>query len=289
MNWDDIRYFLAVAREGSVSKAAQQLGVSYTTVVRRIDGFETRLDTRLFERLPGGYVATPAAEAVFEEALAMEERAIAFDRSLFGHDRKLTGRLRVTTSDGVATKLLIPHLGRFRELYPGVQLEIASSDHLINLDHREADVAVRMTGAPPEHLIGKKIVEASYSVFASTRYRAQHKRLDHPSVHALTWISAASSPSWHKREFPRSTLGPKFDSGPALLAAIRAGLGIGLLPDFLVAGERSIVRVNRRAAESGWGLWVLSHPDTRTTTRLRVFREFLADILSEQESKIRGA
>ena len=149
MNWDHVRFFLAVAREGSVSAAARQLRVNYTTVVRRIDAFEDHLNTRLFERLPGGYVLSAAAEAVYEEAAAMEDRAVAFDRILFGQDRKLGGRLRVATSDAVATTLLIPHLERFQNAHPDIQLEVATSDSVVSLDRREADVAVRMTGPPP--------------------------------------------------------------------------------------------------------------------------------------------
>ena len=286
MNWDDIRYFLTVAREGSVPRAAKRLGVNYTTVVRRIDAFEDRLSTRLFDRLPGGYVPTAAAEVVFEEALAMEERAVAFDRRLFGQDQRLSGRLRVATSDAVASRLLIPRLHRFQQAHPNIQLEIASSDNVVNLDLREADVAVRMTGAPPEHLIGKEIVHAAYGVFASKRYRAAHKRLNHPNVRALTWIANKESPPWRQREFHKTTQGLRFDSPIALLAALQAGLGIGSLPEFLVARERSIVRVNRRPVESGWGVWILSHPDTRTTARLRAFRAFLAEILNEQRDRI---
>ena len=210
VNWNNIRYFLAVAREGSVSKAAESLGVNYTTVVRRIDAFEDRLHTRLFDRLPGSYVLTAAAEAVFEEALAMEERAMAFDRGLFGQDRKLSGRLRVATSDAVATKLLIPCLGTFQEKHPDIQLEMVTSDRLVNLDLREADIAVRMTGKPPEHLIGKEIVEVSYGVFASKRYVSTHKRLNHPNVRALTWVSDQEPPGWWKSEFGKASPGPPF-------------------------------------------------------------------------------
>ena len=286
MSWDDIHTFLAVAHEGSVAQAARDLGVNYTTVVRRIDAFEERLNTRLFERLPSGYAMTAAAEAVFDEAQAMSEHAAAFDRALFGHDRRLSGRLRVATSDAVATQLLLPRLGRFQEQHPEIDLEITTSESLVNLDVREADVAVRMSGAPPPHLIGKKIVEASYGVFASKRFRAAHRRLNVAKVRVLTWIADEQRPEWYTREFPNATQGPKFDSSLALLAALRAGLGIGSLPDFLVTGERSLVRVNRHPVESGWGLWILSHPDTRTTARLRAFRRFLAEILSEQRDGI---
>ncbi len=289
MNWDHVRFFLAVAREGSVSAAARHLGVNYTTVVRRIDAFEDHLNTRLFERLPGGYVLTAAAEAVYEEAAAMEDRAVAFDRILFGQDRKLGGRLRVATSDAVATTLLIPHLERFQNAHPDIQLEVATSDSVVSLDRREADVAVRMTGTPPEHLIGKEIVEASYGVFASKRFRAAFKRLNHPSVPALTWFRDEGSPAWRQREFDKTTQGLRFDSPIALLAALHAGLGIGSLPSFLVAHDKDIVRVNRRPVDSGWGLWILSHPDTKTTARVRAFRSFLAEILNEQRDDIGGS
>ena len=286
MTWDDIRYFLAVARSGSIAQAARQLEVAYTTVSRRIDAFEDRLGTRLFDRLPTGYVPTAEAEAVLDEALAMEERAAAFDRGLFGQDRRLSGQLRVATSDAVATSLLLPHLHRFEALHPDISLEIASSENVVNLDLREADIAVRVTGAPPDHLIGRKVGEATYGVFASQDYRSAHRSLNRPSVRALTWIGEGSPPAWHQNEFAKTPFGPRFDSAIAMVSAIRAGLGIGSVPDFLVAHEPTLVRVNRRRVESGWGVWILTHPDTKTSARVRAFRTFLASVLDEQRASI---
>lgn len=284
--WDDIRFFLAVARERSVSKAASALGVNYTTVVRRIDAFEARLEMRLFERLAGGYVMTAPAEAVYAEASSMEERALAFDRALFGHDQKLLGRLRVATSDAVATRLLVPNLARFTDHHPAIELELLTSDSLVDLDLREADIAVRMSGAPPEHLIGQRISGLAYAVYASKRYHRAHGVLDDPAVQLLTWVGEQPT-SWREPDFARATLGPRFDSPLALLAAIHAGLGVGLLPCFLAASERSLVRLGE-PIEYDWGLWVLSHPDTRTTARLRAFRGFLVETLAGQRSKLLG-
>lgn len=286
MHWDDIRYFLAVAREGSVARAAKFLGVNYTTVTRRIETFEKRLNVRLFSRLAAGYVMTAAAEAVFEEAVAMEDRALAFDRGLFGQDSRLSGRLRIASSDAVATRLLIPYLQQFQELHPGIQLEVATSDSIVSLDLRDADVAVRLSAAPPDHLIGQKTVEATYSVFASQEYLREHKALNSPMTRVLTWIADDHQPTWWPREFPQAIQGSKFDSPIALLTAIQAGLGIGALPDFLVNDADNVTAINQGQIDSGWRLWILSHPDTRTTMRLRAFREFVGQILTAQRALI---
>lgn len=279
MDWDAIRVVLAVARTGSFSGAARLLAVDHTTVSRRLASVERELEVRLFDRTPTGYVATAAAAEVLEHAFRMEEEAQALERRLVGRDARFAGRLRVTISDAVATYLLLPHLGAFRAQYPDIDLELIVGDDTKNLGAREADVAVRLTGRPPDALVGRKVATVRYAVYAATRYLAGRDDLGAADVEAVTWVGGADRSRWLRRNFPHARIALRVDSPMSLVAALRSGLGLGLLPCFMGEQEPALTRVPTTFEESGWGLWVLSHPDLRTTARVKALRDFVVRTL----------
>jgi DNA-binding transcriptional LysR family regulator len=157
MNWDDLKYFLAVYRCGSIRAAAKELAVNHATVSRRINSFEKSLDERLFERSALGYTPTTAAEGIFQEAAHLEERLNTVERKVVGKDKTLKGDIRLTLADILAQSLFMPDLADFCRMYPQIQLEVIDSARSFNLASREADVALRICSAPPEHLIGRKL------------------------------------------------------------------------------------------------------------------------------------
>ena len=144
IDWDDVRYFLAVARGGSVRAAAERLGVNHSTVLRRIAQLEQRLGVRMFEKLPSGYRLTAAGEEVLEFAGQMEASSNQLETRVFGRDQSVRGLLRVTLTPILATHLLIPDFADFARLHPDIEMEILSSGELANLTNREADVAIRV-------------------------------------------------------------------------------------------------------------------------------------------------
>ena len=144
IDWDDVRYFLAAARGGSVRAAAKGLAVNHATVLRRISQLEERLGTRMFERLPSGYRLTEAGEEVLELAIQMETSSHQLETRILGRDQSVRGLLRVTLTPILATHLLMPDLADFARLYPDIEMEILSSGELANLTNREADVAIRV-------------------------------------------------------------------------------------------------------------------------------------------------
>ncbi|MEN8196747.1 MAG: LysR family transcriptional regulator, partial [Pseudomonadota bacterium] len=174
MDWDDLRFFLAVAHKGSIRAAAAALGVNHSTVSRRIDGFERKLGVRLFERLPTGYLVTPAGEDMMQSARRMEEEAAAIDRRVAGRDHRLSGPLRVTMPDSLAQKLLMPDIVAFSDRHPEIELELVISYVFADLNKREADVAIRMANDPPGHLVGRRVVRQAKAVYASRDYLARH-------------------------------------------------------------------------------------------------------------------
>src|SRR5579863_5330753 len=142
IDWDDVRYFLAVARGGSVRAAAAQLGVNHSTVLRRIAQLEEHLGAHMFEKLPSGYRLTAAGEEVLELADRMEASSHLLETRGFGRDQSVRGLLRVTLAPTLATHLLMPDFADFARLHPDIEIEILSSGELANLTNREADIAI---------------------------------------------------------------------------------------------------------------------------------------------------
>jgi len=288
MEWNDIKYYLAVMREGSVTQAGKSLDVNHTTVSRRVAAFEKKLNVRLFDRLPSGYVPTEAAGNIFSHALLMEESALSIDREVSGRDSELKGSLLLTVSSSLANVILFPYLAEFRRRYPFIKLQIKSSPNLSNLISREADIAIRLTPSPPENLVGKRICMMGHGIYASKSYLDNLVDLKNNMVDLVLWDNEQEKPSWSKAHFANTRIAIHVDSGSHMLAAVKGGLGLARLPCYLAEGEKTITRLPIALAPSSWGLWVLSHPDLRDTARMRVCREFLYDILEQQRCIVEG-
>jgi DNA-binding transcriptional LysR family regulator len=170
IDWDDVRYFLAVARGGSLRAAAQRLGVNHSTVLRRIAQLEERLGAHMFEKLPSGYRLTDAGEEILELAVQMQASSNQLETRVFGRGESVRGLLRVTLAPTLATHLLMPDLADFARLHPDVEMEILSSGEPANLTNREADVAIRVIydrNALPLNLRGLKGPEVVGGVYMS--------------------------------------------------------------------------------------------------------------------------
>ena len=170
IDWDDVRYFLAVARGGSVRAAAERLGVNHSTVLRRIAQLEERLGAHMFEKLPSGYRLTDAGEEILEFADQMEASSNRLETRVFGRDQSVRGLLRVTLAPTLATHLLMPDFADFARLHPEVEMEILSIEEPVNLTNREADVAIRVVyerNALPLNLHGLKGPELFGAVYMS--------------------------------------------------------------------------------------------------------------------------
>jgi DNA-binding transcriptional LysR family regulator len=284
MNWDDMRYFLALAREGTVSGAGRVLAVKHTTVARRIAALEARLDSRLFDRSAEGYAMTQVAENLFEHAVSMEERALSVEREVFGMDTQLKGPLKLTASHDVLTRLVVRQLPRFREEFPGIDLELIGSSGLMDLAGRQADIALRMTPKPPEYLIGRQVLDLRHGVYASVPYlKKQH------SPHTvILWRGDGSEPEWVSKHFRGAGVTLRTDEVTSMVMAVKNHMGLARMPCYIGDSEPSLRRLDVSLTPSDWGVWVLSHVDLRSTARVRVCREFLVEILEEQRDLVEG-
>ena len=284
MNWDDLKFFLAVSREGSVSAAGKALGVNHTTVARRITALEDKLSARLFDRTPDGYEMTQTAENMYDHALAIEERALAIDREVFGQDAELRGRLKLTISHDVASRLVVPSLADFRARYPCIDLELLTTTGLVDLSSREADIALRLTARPPDYLVGRKVLPLMHGVYAAEGYFEDSAR----DVSVILFRGEGDAPEWVQTHFPGAQIALRVDDVTTMVAAVQQGLGLARLPCYIGDSSTGILRRRLELTPSDWGVWILSHVDLRCTARVRVCREFLVEAIEARRELVLG-
>ncbi|TCR75571.1 LysR family transcriptional regulator [Rhizobium sp. BK376] len=279
IDWDDIRYFLAVAREGSVRAAAEGLGVYHSTVLRRVAQLEERLGAQMFEKLPSGYRLTSAGEEVLELANQMEASSHQLETRLLGRDQSVRGLLRVTLAPALATHLLMPDFAEFARLHPDIEMDVLSSGELVNLTNREADVAIRVVydrKTLPLNLHGLKGPEVFGGVYISRdRLSARRGGASDP----VRWIVISSHgvPDWASEGEVRTTEVPfRVTDAEAQIVAVRQGLGITTLPCFVGDADPLLTRVPGTDLHIYGTLFLLTQGETRKTKRVRAFTEFLS-------------
>src|SRR6202162_5702182 len=279
IDWDDVRYFLAVARGGSVRTAAKRLGVNHATVLRRIAQLEKPIGAQMFEKLPSGYRLTAAGEEVLELANQMEASSNQLETRVFGLDQSGRGLLRVTLAPPLATHLLMPDFAEFARLHPDIEMEILSSGELANLTNREADVAIRVVydrKTLPLNLHGLKGPDLFGGVYISRdRLAAGHAGAPDPLRGVV--ISIHGIPDWAREGEVRTTGVPfRTTDGEAQIVAVRQGLGMTTLPCFVGDADPLLVRVPGTDPHMHGTLWLLTQGETRKTERMRLFNEFVS-------------
>ena len=289
IDWDDVRYFLAVARGGSVRAAAEGLGVNHSTVLRRIAQLEERLGVHMFEKLPSGYRLTAAGEEVLEFADQMEASSHLLETRVFGRDQSVRGLLRVTLAPTLATHLLMPDFADFARLHPDIEMEILSSGELANLTNREADVAIRVVydrKTLPLNLHGLKGPELFGGIYMS-RDRLTASPTGAPDRIRWIVISSDGIPDW-AREVSVTGMPFRMSDGEAQIAAVRQGLGMTTLPCFVGDADPLLARVPGADLHMYGTLWLLTQGETRKTKRVRLFTEFISRRLAAYAPLLAG-
>ena len=288
LNWDDIRYFLAVIEAGSVTAAAVQLGVNHSTVSRRVTAFETVLRTKLFDRGPSGWAITSGGENLLHSAKEMAEAVHSLRRKVEGADRALSGVLRITAPHLCFQQLLGPPLKAFSNKYPNIQVQLIASDEPLNLAYGDSDVAFRTTDDPPPNLVGNRLATVAYAIYGieELRQRLEDEQL---SVPAVTWIGDGQSiPSWIRKASAKIEVKYRVNSLDTMLEIAKQGIAVAQLPCLAGDTEPRVRRVPDIVADPGWGLWILSHVDLRMTARVRIFRDFMREALEPCVPLIEG-
>ncbi|ESY95337.1 MULTISPECIES: LysR family transcriptional regulator [unclassified Mesorhizobium] len=291
IDWDDVRYFLAAARGGSVRAAAERLGVYHSTVLRRIAQLEERLGAQMFEKLPSGYRLTAAGEEVLELANQMEASSHQLETRVFGRDQSARGLLRVTVPPFLATHLLMPDLADFARMHPDIEMEILTTGEVANLTNREADVAIRIVAdrkTLPLNLHGLKGPEVFSGVYMS-RNRLAALRAGTPDPLRWIVIDDHGIPDW-AREGEVHAIGAPFRTPDAetQIIAVQQGIGMTKLPCFVGDIDPLLVRVPGANLPMHGTLWVLTQGETRKTKRVRLFTEFVSRRLAAYAPLIAG-
>ena len=302
LDWSDLKHALAVAEAGSLAGAARQLGVNHTTVLRRLDALEASLGTRLFDRKRSGYQPTDAGQAVVAHARHMADRVDEIERQVLGRDRELTGVLRVTTAFVIMEHLLPAPLADFARVYPGIEVEVTENAFLVDLSrqrpevvgqslvHREADVALRLSGQVAEHLVGRNLGMTQCRVYARRGAPGLPQSVQplQALVRDAPWVAFEKDQQdriydrWMRSQMEKSRVRVRVDIFNATAAMLRTGIGVGLLPTFMEASNPDLVPVSDPIPELAAPIWMLTHPDLRQTARVRAFMQHVGDALTEQ-------
>ncbi|MGH1351304.1 MAG: LysR family transcriptional regulator [Methyloligellaceae bacterium] len=294
MDWDDLKYILAVSRNGGLSGAARALSVNHSTVSRRIAIAEERLGVRLFDRLPSGLTATSEGEKAIEVARETEARVGRLELEIASGDRKLSGKLRVTAPVVLIQTYFAKVFARFIELYPDIELTVIASNDALNLHQREADVAIRISDSPDESLFGRRVINMRRAYYCSSEYL--NEKFD-----ASGELKPGCSPDyinfiwWGKgvpKEiidiYPSSRVAVYFDDMVALYSSVREGSGISLMPCIIGEGDKLLERVSTLPFAPYRDVWVLTHPDLKKVERVRVFMKFICEALEEDKRFFTG-
>ncbi|MFU1478600.1 LysR family transcriptional regulator [Roseovarius sp. C7] len=234
LDWNDYQTVLLIAEAGTLSGAAQRSGSSHPTMFRRINGVEEKLGVRLFERFRTGYRLTSAGEEVAATAREIEELTNATERRVAGRDLRPSGLVRLATTDSLLSGLLAPEIVRLRQVEPEIVLDVTVSNEISDLSFREADIAIRPASAPQEHLVGRRLGRIRQAVYAARSIDLSED--DHDNWAGLPWIGPSASMSypqlhaWMRASGAEIHCVAKTDSVLSMLAAVRAGIGVAILP-----------------------------------------------------------
>jgi len=276
-DWNDLKLFLALYRGGNMRQAATRLGVSHSTVARRFEQLETGLKAKLLKRQGDGYALTMAGESVFAAAEQVEQELDTLHRRLVGQEQQLAGKIRITMVDIVAMRLLMPSIAAFCGDYRAIDIELQTSYESLDLRKGDADIALRITSSPPEYLMGRRVAVMHHAGYATRTYLESH---DLSNPESANWIGFGSDerfPQWVTSSgFPHLPARGQFESLVLQVEATLCDLGIGFLPCFVGDADERLVQVDTPENFPVYEMWLLRHPDTRQTARLRVFTDFIA-------------
>jgi len=292
VNWNDMAFVLAIARDRTLLRAATTLGVAHTTVSRRLRRLEAELGARLFDRTPDGLVATGAGEDLVEVAERMEGDMLSVQARVLGRDAELRGRLRVSTFD-----VLFYTFGQtftsFAQRYPHVELSVATSPDRLSLSRREADVSIRLSNTPPENLVGRKVGYMQFGVYAA-RTLVERLGEDAP-LGAYPWLSwdAGENLAWFENWLAENAPGAEIvlrlsDRGLLMAHAVRSGVGAQILPCLLADADPLLQRLTPLDDVFRLDLWLLTLPELRTNSRVRAFMEHMSEALKAHRDALTG-
>ena len=280
MNWDDLKVLLALSREGSTRKAASTMGVSNTTVMRRLESLEDHIGGKLFNRTPDGYTPTALADQLLPTAKTVEQTLVEAERQVSGKDSELSGRVKLSLP-AVPVTHISESVAEFAQNYPRIELDISVSDEPVDLARREADIAVRglpKDKRPPKDIVGIKIGRISLGYYVHKELLSEAAR----GQRQLTFIRASHA-VLNLGDLPApETLGLEsrhlIDGLTPRMVAVTHKLGVAALPCFLATQHPDLILLPG-IPSAHWGYtWLLHHKDLRQSARIRALFKHLSEL-----------
>jgi DNA-binding transcriptional LysR family regulator len=283
-DWDDLRFFLAVARHHSTLAAGRALKVNQSTVQRRLTELERRIGRPLVKRHPTGYRLTELGREMVAHAERVEQAVLGFEQHLDASKREAVGVIRVTCPEPLVYRITQSGLlDRFHARHPGLRVEFVMSDKYLDLAKGDADVALR-SGDTDDDLVGRKIADSIWAVYASRRYIERHskpERIEDLEQHALVGFDATMAKhraaKWLGQVAPNGKIVARNNSVLGLLYAVKSGVGVGPLPTAIADAEEDLVRVLGPIPELARIWRLLTPPELRRTPRVAAFFDFITE------------
>jgi DNA-binding transcriptional LysR family regulator len=284
MQWDDLKFFLAVARLGSLADAARRLQTSPATVGRRVAALEAKLGARLFNRNQSGYCLTESGEAIRIKAEEVEHSVLNVERSALGRDQRPTGVVRLATAIEIAANLLAPHLGEFRRRYPKIVLDVVGELDLTNLTRREADVALRTVKPQNGDLVVRRAGWWKCGLYASKSYVERHNLKpglsDLSNLDIITWSekhAGRRAGRWFSEHAESANVVLRANSRRIHYSACKVGIGLAILPCVLADRDPELIQILPPEQVFVADLYIVVHQDLTATARIRAVIDFFCE------------
>mgnify|MGYP003384937417 CR=1 FL=1 len=279
MDWNSLKVFLAIVRSGTLSGAASDLEVNHSTIFRRLNAFEEDIGGQLFERKNNRYELTTLGHELHELAQNIENSFDGISRHIVGKDIQPKGIVKITAPNNIAYRYLPRYITNFNLQYPDIQIELLVSNQEFNMSNRQADIAVRSTSSPAEHLIGRQVCTLNWSVFVSKAYEDKFglpNNIDELAKHVLIGATGGMCqlPAfiWQDKHFADQII-TRCDDLTAMSYFVESGQGLAFLPDDQSRPE--LIKLFAIQESQPSNIWLLTHPDLRNVERIKLVMQYL--------------
>lgn len=288
LNWDDLKYFLAVARTGTLRGGADRIQVNHTTLTRRISVMEDRVGSRLFDRSKQGLVLTQLGEDLMPYAERVEAEMTAASRVIVGREAQPTGTVYLTLPHGLAMTSLMDDFSAFADLYPDITLNMSFTNDIRDLTRREADVSLRIASEVTDDVVGRKLVQMSQAAYCTRDYAGRIRDNGGEGLHFIGWHEPeeAITAKWLEEScYPKAQLKHRVSELVPLITLAASGLGMAYLACNLGDRHPNLIRAPFQRPLPYRSIWLLLHRDLRNTARVRLFVDFLAERVSSRRNE----
>jgi DNA-binding transcriptional LysR family regulator len=296
LDWDDLRFVLAVSRAGSALRAAHILKVNQTTVVRRLSRLEAAVGSSILERQQRGHSLTPLGERIAAVAQHLEREVVNLESTIRGERRVLAGSVRITTSEASANAMIAPFLKKQRRQHPRITVELNVDDRRVDIAGGEADLAVRAGSRPRgAGIVARRLPNIAWALYCGSAYVEEHgapSTVEEINKHLVVGgegaIARFAGPNWLQRVAPHARISTRSNSLTNLAQAVKAGLGVAVLPCIIADGDPAFVRCTPPIAELNSEHWLIVREAVKRAPHVRAVADLLVEHLESLRAELAG-